>query len=418
MLQGKDQVRKDAVTALSPHTCFVPRVPPDLVVFAIALMRSPEYKIYLHVDHFFGPIWAAFPAWQYGGYYFRIGSRGSKTHSDKFSLDFKKDGNITKGVTWEVSCKDCHLNYELDLHTMTRASQINPYAEMWNSGDLTLDVALHLKAELQAKFDTDALTILSKDRACVTPLCWGAQLAGVEVSVGAQVKFNSSAQADFTGKVALYYDRDVTVKQQFWTHYKAPADVNKWIADPKWTDNSKKGDRKGFNLEVSIDASAKLSIIPEFYIGLWAGAGDWAKAHAFASVKLQLDPGMQFSLKYATDNEIFNEAMTTGQCPALDFSFSDEKFPEPEATCCGDSLPYCMDDCKEKNRVKLDFNVAAAIWLGVKLHASADFGFWNKAVDFKRYFTKSAVVQDAKPIITLVFYLASLCWRPIKALEL
>ena len=171
------------------------------------------------------------------------------------------------------------------------------------------------------------------------------------------------------------------------------------------------------SLTLDVEATALVKIIPQIEIGLTAGAFNSLAAEAAVNTELQLSGKAYFQLRGgaggAADHAI-DEMPQQTSCDAL---VKDDESLDWGATCCGadGNLPYCTtaSTCAAKHHLQLDVNLLAQLTVHLRIHASADFGFWADEYTAEKWFAPGGFVDEDTPYLHWNLHLASVCKLPL-----
>jgi hypothetical protein len=94
--------------------------------------------------------------------------------------------NVAK-VGIEFGCENCVLQATGDIHMLIRTTNFNPFEETWITGDIELNTFVNLFARAFAQFKYDTPTFDLLPSICAPGVCYGGQMAGVEIKLGAYI---------------------------------------------------------------------------------------------------------------------------------------------------------------------------------------------------------------------------------------
>ena len=129
-------------------------------------------------------------------------------------------------------------------------------------------------------------------------------------------------------------------------------------------------------LRISLDASAKIAVVPNIYIGLFAslnttataGSGDssWASTNVGGEAKVyaMMTPRLEAEAN-------FKFATAVGATEPLD---------PLDASFCSSALLGCTATCLQNHDTALDSQIALRMSAGYKLYASSSFGSWSAEI--------------------------------------
>lgn len=166
-------------------------------------------------------------------------------------------------------------------------------------------------------------------------------------------------------------------------------------------------------LTFSIEAVADVTITPQIEIGLTGEALNIASAEAAVKAELSLKGETSYQYKIGVGGRQEDralDAMTVSDTCAM--MNHDPESDDWGASCCKTSgVPYCSnkDVCASPHHSQFDVNFYFSMIAHMKLHASADFGPWDKEFDRERWFTPNGMEEEEANFKDINFHVFSRC---------
>ena len=179
-------------------------------------------------------------------------------------------GDDTLGV--QIGCLECRVTGEADVHILMRTSGSNPADEVWAWGEMALeavvDIGFRARMHGRMPFEPDLL----KGFFCLYPICYPAKIAGIGINIGVEASLRAGAYLEITAVASLSYRRAVRTSGNFAMH-KRPGSLVPDIATKFEYKDSADDDSPPIAAELNVDATAEVSLIPGFRIGVFAQVG-------------------------------------------------------------------------------------------------------------------------------------------------
>ena len=244
-------------------------------------------------------------------------------------------GNEAMGAS--VTCTDCGISVAADMHVLVRVDDLNPFAESWSWGSLSLEANVDLVAEAWV-FQEVTFNRTVVDITCPPSVCLGITFAGVAgFKVGLLASLELRASALFDAQAQVTYQRRVQTSGLVALHtysggiYRstsgfAMSPVSDVVAQPA-------------TLRLTVRAVAEASIHPHLYVGLFASVSTYAEAEVYFRVTAALHVSATLNFRTAIGTSNFLDAV-------------------PPATCAATTMG-CNDACSSAHDLQLDANIWA-----------------------------------------------------------
>ena len=181
----------------------------------------PEFRIQMRTYAYDGDVdddceMSEWPGSEYSDAdYFRLVTPNDYAINKHYDGSFDKSGTIEgRGAEagWQVKCTDCGVTVEGNSHIVVRTSNHLPFQEVWANGHLEIVGTLDFLARVWASYEYAPEEWTLVDKVCISPLCVGAKVAGVGVTLGISVGVAASFSFNFNAELTLKYDRKLTVE--------------------------------------------------------------------------------------------------------------------------------------------------------------------------------------------------------------
>jgi len=313
--------------------------------------------------------------WGFNEFYLYIKTdAGEEFQSTKFRLLFDKGLNNENlpdlstplkfgGESWglELTCTDCHIGGEADVHILVRTTETNPFDESWSWGDIDIDGQVAMSAQAWLGYEKTFGSEPQLD-VCLHPVCADLTFAGVGVKVGLIFKFTASASLNFNIAANVTYERSIKASGLLALHTKGEEyrhEVNDFNIIEDGNDVSQPA-----SSQINLDAQVSMTLAPQFYLGLFASASTVAEAEVY--VRLQASFKARARLQFRT---AINAPVDVFQA----------------LTTCNESFVGCNGMCSEAHDTQIDAFLDLILDAGIKLYASVtwiDIGHWDSSSTF------------------------------------
>jgi hypothetical protein len=346
--------------------------------------------------------------------------------------EYTFDGGDGK-VSYKVECSGCSIDVDGDTHIVIRTSNYCPFAEAWIEGSLKFVGKVDFTAVLHAEWSKTKSDVIDIPKECKPNLCVGTTLAGIGVELGMRYGVALEVHVKFTADLTFKFKREMVQQGEFGVHAIQTTGMSydyyqtNDFADPDEPTDPGDEDLKGYSIELEITAQTYVRVMPSIDIGLWSSLGEGTKAHAAATLNVNLtatiDAKARFGAGDSADYSI--DAMeNSAECSAFDFDKTDTD--EWGATCCSTtSVPLCYqaDVCAEKHHVQLDLGFDIVAQAILELHAETDWGGWAEADSYTlTYYLQSrpsfGLTETDSNFFTMYFHIASACFMPLNTAAL
>ena len=125
------------------------------------------------------------------------------------------------------------------------------------------------------------------------------KIAGISVTAGVQAELLAKAEGMFDAQAEFNYYRKVKAKGVVAMHSVGLDSIPDTGFDYSEYDSQDESSEPPGSLDVEIDATAKMSLIPRVYVGIFAEAGSWAlsgDAEAYVAAQAELMAQARFQL--------------------------------------------------------------------------------------------------------------------------
>lgn len=233
-----------------------------------------------------------------------------------------------------IECNDCKITGTADAHVLIRIDQYNPFAEAWAWGDLSFEANIDLKA--QAWLSTNGWKSLGSktvlDLACISPICFGGKVAGVDVKLGVMTKLVMNAEASFDARADVTYKRRAKSEGTIGLHTLGTVIVSKEVSDFAQVPLNDASTEPA-TLRLSLDATGRVGVHPSVYVGLFASVSTSGAAEAYMRVTAALYAQATFQFRTAINSEYI--------------------LAPRDSSWCSNALIGCNDACSAVHDVSL-----------------------------------------------------------------
>ena len=281
---------------------------------------------------------------------FRLLQDNQTNGYDTFSLDVPAEyemgpyGNAGLNTGLRVKCVDCHIDGTGDVHVLLRTTDYNPFDETWTWGDLS-SLTFAANVEVEAYFAgslTHSRTVL--DKACIPGLCLGGRIAGIQLYLGVFAELSLSAEVNYEVAAALAFERSVTLPNLRLAYHTRGAAILQDDVTVNASLISSGPDPTAPQIQLNIDATAKVSLIPRFFAGLFASISSVAQAEAYLRVEVIIALEAHFNFHtslYWNPQEPFLPMVARNSIDGVDDQCTPS--PPPPSFLCLDSCTYASD---------------------------------------------------------------------------
>jgi len=211
-------------------------------------------------------------------------------------------------------------------------------------------------------------------------VCFGATLAGISVNLGMHAELDGKAEGTFDAAATFAYKRKVSASGKMAMHTKGWFELPQThLSDFTYSNTVDPVDSDEPTWTVQVDATAKVTLIPRLYVGLFA-SGDAGALSGDVTVYV----GMSAEL-IAQAHFQFQTSSNGGLLSAVD---------------CSTPLLGCSDSsvCGNIHDTQLHLKVLANFYLAYKVYARAEFGSWEKEFCIDSSLRSGADCEDASDV--------------------
>ena len=234
-------------------------------------------------------------------------------------------------------CSDCHVGGTADAHVLVRVDQLNPFAESWTWGDITLEGNVDFTARASSSV-TKCWHSTVASLACLTSICFDVNFAGIAgVKLGIMADLDLNACAILDAEAVLTYKRRVQVAGKVALHTRGTQilyhDVKDFAQVPVSDDVAEPG-----TLRVNLKAIVQATVTPKLYLGMFASVCTVGQAEVY--LRLMASLTAKATLAYRTEGGTF---VLTGL----------------DQTDCSDTFLGCNTACYAPHDTRLGASISA-----------------------------------------------------------
>ena len=207
----------------------------------------------------------------------------------------------------------CYVSGTGNIHVLLRTTNINPFDETWTWGNLNL--IGHVDVEVQAYLSGTRTIGPSRvfPRMGIPGLFVGVRVAGIEAYLGVLADLWWGALATFGATATLTYQRTMSLIRTL-AHHTRQGQTILYSVDG-FNPSAQQDSQTTPQLRLEIDATARVYVSPQFYVGIYLTASTWAQAEVYAKVEVQLSLSAQFNFRTALGTSYYfparNAALVT-----------------------------------------------------------------------------------------------------------
>ena len=344
-----------------------------------------------------------------------------KKDDGRFSLALDAEYEFPAPANTDISvkCKSCGITGQGNLHVLVRTSETNPFQEAWAWGDVSLDASVKVVAEAKTDLKWESQDIAILEPLCLTGICVGSSIAGVGASLGLMAGLKASAEADFSAKATIEYERTLKVKGNLMFHTRS----NEILQD----------ELKGFELQAQVqevkkssirfdlEATVKATLSPLLYVGLIASTGNTfalASAKAEFYIKAELGLTVEAVFKFVSGvTVVVSDTLATTDDNANLHSEMEMVAALPPVKGCKQGAPpaekpkffeeSCTPACEAPHDTELLMNLKADISAAYKLYMDVGWtdSAWSKKIGDEKEVPIKLGLSWSIPLFTWCAYL-------------